>query len=456
MDKLAESKEGFNDTDENLSMQFFITLGEQYLQQYLNHDKLTYLNLSKCNLEELPEFLEIRAIQELNLSHNKLTEVPLCLYSSDLCSLKNLDLSFNKIREFNKEPSCINNIQHLRLDNNDFENIPDWFLTLRCLNLEYFNYSNNHANHYNFVINEPNLINMKLSKLELNNSCLIDKDFYWLRKFGNLQFLDIGNENNNNQKHCNKFKQIERLFIRSKWEKLEILKLSNLDLCFFPETILKFNSLKELYVANNLLSWFSNGLENLSSLEILDISGNQVVFIPDDISLLKNLKVFIACGNQIDVIPKLPPNLKVLDLYDNYLTSINNSVIESVQLLDFDYNYICLEDLDIVIFNEYCEKKTKYREIYEITDRVSCNKILDICNNSVSSSDSSFEEEHNYENDNIPNLEEDWDRENEIHLRSHVTWSDDEFDGNLYFLNANSKSKIPFLSNEDLLFVDAD
>lgn len=373
-------------------------------------DKITSLDLSKSNLDELPKALKSLNLRDLNLSHNKLSMKLFRLYCNRLDTPENLDLSDNRITHFHVENS---------------ENEDKIFLNHRC--------------------NFRNLI--------LKSAHLLDLDIFWLKNCRNLQLLDISNENKT-RLHKNKFKDLEKLFLKPLWEEMKILILNHLDISFFPNGIFHIESLTELHISNNSLSWFPNGIECLANLEVLDVSCNELVMIPKEICKLQKLKAFIAHTNYLEEIPLVPDHLEVLDMYDNYIKIMHGLRLKDM-FIDFDYNFVSLEVQDFN-YENYCLMRDHYRNLYNFNDRF-CK-----CKSPVSE----YESSTSSDNDNIvlcsgQDVEEDWDKEYaNCKLLKHpdITLSDHEYDGeNELYINKHCDSvTYVCVSDEDKIFVDAD
>lgn len=419
--------------------------------------KITILDLSFCDLTELPRTLKLLHLKVLNVSNNKLTKIPSCLYAGGLESLESLDLSHNQITQFDIQPDCVANLKCLKLNNNQFTNLPRWFLTFRCSTLEELNYSENKATHYNFLKHSCNFQALNLKKLVLKSACLIDTDFVWLQLLKNLECLDISN---GELKFVNKFKELSLLFRKPLWLNLKVLHLSHLNLAFLPEDLFWITSLKELYVSYNFLSWFPDGIEYLEKLEVLDVSHNELIILPNLISQLEGLKILIASHNNLDEIPQMPVNLEVLDVYDNYITNINMDSLDHVKQIDLDCN--CFD----VNCDEYYRKRDSFRTLYKQTSRISYTKALKYTENyfsGSSSSDSDLEYDECEKVDNHtqnPELDkEDWNTEYIQSSKNQTTdeLSDDDFTGYSEVKKPTLKPSIYlYCEDEDWIFEDAD
>ncbi|XP_023025126.2 uncharacterized protein [Leptinotarsa decemlineata] len=303
---------------------------------------ISVLQLSHCGLTDLPKSCCNLNLRKLDLSHNRLSEVPICLYSG-LKHLEILNLSHNVISSFHLEPECVASIRTLKLNNNCFNSLPKWVLMFRCTNLEELNYSTNKADNYSYLKNSYNLNIMRLKKLKLRNCHLIQADYAFLRCFKPLTYLDISNKHD---KFINKLNEVDELFVRPKWRHLQILKMNNLSLAFFPEGIAWLENLTELHMKDNCISWLPDGIEFMVNLIVLDVSNNDMVAIPEKLTKLEGLEVLKASDNYITSVPDFTfmSALRVLDLYDNSIELISFNP-ETVMEIDLENNYLNTEDL---------------------------------------------------------------------------------------------------------------
>ncbi|KAF7282396.1 hypothetical protein GWI33_002710 [Rhynchophorus ferrugineus] len=443
--------------DNKDSEEFLYTLAQnKHIEFKLPLAEITTINLAYCHLECLPHYFHLPSLKELNLSHNKLTELPECFYNNHLPLLEVLDLSFNMLKNFDREPDCLLKLRELNLGHNSFYNTPVWFLHLCCLNLECFNYSQNGATNYNFVSNNFDQHFNKLHKLELVNSCLIDKDVKWLRAISTLRYLNISNKDCLDDHNINNFRELNALFDKPAWKDLIILKINYLSLPLFPQNLLNVTSLRELYISNNHLSWLPADLNQLFFLEVLDISDNQLVYISKEILELTKLRVLLASGNQLEEIPYFPASLEVFDLYNNIISSINVNNLDNLSMYDVDYNYVDVTESDLIDVEGYSRKKEEFRRIYDKSYRSHYNKprVSYDPPSSISSNDSWDGEFLDVKCD--VTVEEDWDKD--YVKNADISWSDNEFVGDEYVFTPSSQfqARNQEVCNEDWMFVDAD
>jgi len=106
----------------------------------------TRLSLKSCNLTEFPpEILELKHLEELNLSNNYLTVLPEGI--SKLNRLYLLDLHNNKLTSLPDEIEKLNNLGYLDLSNNNLDTLPEVVCKLKpsiLAKMLYINLSNNH------------------------------------------------------------------------------------------------------------------------------------------------------------------------------------------------------------------------------------------------------------------------------------------------------------------------
>ncbi|KAJ8973257.1 hypothetical protein NQ317_015702 [Molorchus minor] len=450
------------DNTESLSIDYLFEyiIPERESEITIDITKISVLDLSHCNLTALPIDCKKLNLKHLGLAHNELKEVPLCLYSG-LKYLESLDLSYNSIELFDMEPECLPYIKIIKLNNNKFENVPKWFLMFKCTNLEEFNYSHNKSKHYKYLKGSINISRMKLQKLELINSRLIDEDYSLLKCYKFLKFLDISNED---KAHINTFNELDELFVKPHWKELTVLKLNSLSLSIFPEGIAWMCSLAELYITDNSLSWLPDGLQYLINLEVLDISCNGIIAIPEFMLSLQRLRALLASDNFIQVVPDFAQmnNLKTLDLYHNSLDEITFN-FTSIDSVDLEYNYYDTKGLEN--YCTYKEKVSRLRKEFRREERYNAPKIFEE-QDSISPATSDSEE--NYEKwkgvvRTVPiGIEEteNWDLPAKVKLKNpEIDSIDDEWQGednNLRLSKScESKTKI-YISDDDWMFVDCE
>ncbi|KAJ8927518.1 hypothetical protein NQ314_020015 [Rhamnusium bicolor] len=360
------------------------------------------------------------------------------------------------------EPECLPFVKVVRLNNNNFENIPKWFLTFRCTNLEEFNYSCNKANHYKYLKNSFCLNLIKLKKLELRNSCLIDRDYDFLKCFKSISYLDISNEGLTTRNCLNKFHELDELFVKPKWKELHILRLESLSISLFPEGIAWIETLRELYLTNNNLSWLLDDIQFLVNLEVLDISNNSIVAIPSTLVSLVNLTVLRASDNSIESVFdfSLMHNLKTLDLYNNLLDTIAFSM-DTIDFVDLEGNYYDTKHFEN--YSAYEEKKNFLRNRYSYQRYDGPKTVLETFTSSSSDSDEDAYYERSLKIDctssNLISIDEteNWDLPVKSKMKNpEIDSVDDDWQGEdkKFYLKGYSKKDRVYVSDDDWMFID--
>lgn len=352
----------------------------------INPLEISVLNLSNCNLNSLPkEFCALENLRVLNLSHNQLKEAPAC-FDKNLLFIQHLDLSCNRLREFEREPACRVRLKTLLLNDNDLLNIPEWILYVRCINLEEFDYSFNEVNSlYASQFNVKS--NYRLKKLALQSCFVFEKDFEYINAIKTLQYLDLSNHKPQNR--CTNVIKGERIFARPFFaQSLTVLKLNYLGLSVLSQDIACLVNLRELYLMCNNLSWLPDTLTDLCHLEVLDVSENTICCLPADFQRLTHLKKLVAHTNSLTSLPDDLPEIVYLDVYQNLLHDFRFDITTFTHL-DLELNYVKTPELPQ--YDDYLKKRENLRSTLECASRSDCAKaLIESTQNSCSSSSSSI------------------------------------------------------------------
>ncbi|XP_044254455.1 leucine-rich repeat protein soc-2 homolog isoform X1 [Tribolium madens] len=449
-------------SENNLKLQNFIKEdNEEPVQLCKLHDfftgnfelsKITSLHLQNCDISNLPRDVQKLNLKQLILNHNKLKEVPSCLYSG-LEMLEVLDLSHNLIETFDIEPACSHNIVSLKLSYNKIYNFPHWIMTCHCPKLIEIDYSANFLR----SVNLPHKLSIK--KLQMNNSQLLDVDFDFFKRIKTLEYLDVGNvvdkklANNDNE-----FKDINKFFDKVKWKELKVLKLDHLLVSIIPEGLFWIVSLRELYLTYCDLSWIPREFQYLTNLKILDVSHNSICGIPQELSSLPNLTVVKAPFNIISSVADFANDLQVLDLYHNQLETFPNS-IEQIEFIDLEQNYV---DMSLhKSYETYGRKLNSFRQMLD-DERTEGPKALpkeSIIEPDYISSDGSVCQNHDFYDEDV--LNERWDYEESVSVdrnrNPEITPSDDEWNGKEETIIKEKRTVKPWIDvNEDWIFSDVE
>lgn len=218
------------------------------LVKYFNKDTLdlssateaTKLN-SKDLLNLIPEIEELKSLNKLNLSWNKITNAN-CL--SQLTSLTDLNLNGNRIKnyDFLIELTNLNNLDLSwdKLKNKEFLNKLNYLVSLDL--------SNRRLSNYEFLNEIKNLVSLNLSRNKLS-------DISFLKNLKNLSKLDLSR---------NKLKDVSTLSYLKKLKWLDLRKNEISNVSFLAEL--------KLLRTFHLNMWDSDLPKNI--LRIVDIDGN--------------------------------------------------------------------------------------------------------------------------------------------------------------------------------------
>ena len=233
------------------------------------------LNLSKCDLEEVPNLTAFKELRTLDLSRNQLTSIS----GLDLLiNLQSLDLGFNQITGISGLDQLIN-LQSLDLRANQLTRISglDQLVNLQSLHLG--------GNQIASISGLDRLANLRSLYLRANQLTRISG----LDQLTNLQALYLGAN--------------------------QLTNISGLD---------ELVNLQLLHLGNNQLTRIE-GLDQLTNLQSLDLSGNQIARI-EGLNSLFQLGNLDLSDNKLSVIERLPQtHLTVLMVGGNNIEKISSS-----------------------------------------------------------------------------------------------------------------------------------
>ncbi|KAM3964947.1 toll-like receptor 7 [Aphomia sociella] len=267
---------------------------------------LQTIDLSHNDIMSLPadsEILHLRRLTQLFLQNNKISELPVDVFS-DLLSLKVVNLSNNAIN-YLPEGLFYNTreIREIYMQDNELEILPKRIFNrleqLLVLDLSANKLRSDHIEDETF----GGLIRLIVLDLSHNAVARISRNM-----FKDLFFLQILSLNNNTIGHIedNAFSPLFNL---------HTLNLGQNKIRTIEDHV--FNGLfilNKLNLNNNLLSYVSdNAFKNCSDLKELDLSSNKLTKIPEAILQL--------------------PFLKSLDLGENILTEITNNTFQNLSQL---------------------------------------------------------------------------------------------------------------------------
>lgn len=270
-------------------------------------EELTTLDLSHNKLKEVPEGLEkAKSLLVLNLSHNNIETIPTALFIH-LTDLLFLDLSHNKLETLPPQTRRLANLQTLILADNPLE-----LFQLRQLpslqNLEVLNMRNTQRTLLNFPTTLDTLSNLAELDLSQNNLSKVPDCVYNLP---NLKRLNLS-ENTITELSSS----VEN------WQRLEVLNLSRNELTTLPASLCKLMQLRRLYLNDNRLDFegIPSGIGKLCSLEIFSASNNLLEMVPEGLCRCGALKRLNLSSNRLITLPDaihLLDGLDQLDLRNN-------------------------------------------------------------------------------------------------------------------------------------------
>ena len=293
------------------------------------------LNLSKCELEEVPNLLAFEKLQILNLSYNKIGHIEGLDQLTNLQSLNLWDNQLTRLEGLDQ----LANLQSLDLRSNQLTLIEGLD---KLTNLDSLDLSGNQLTRLEGLDKLTNLDSLDLSG---NLLTLIEG----LDKLANLQSLYLSGNQITSIEGLDQLTNLDSLDLSgNQLTRLEGLdKLTNLQSLYLSgnqlvriEGLDKLANLQSLYLSGNQLVRIE-GLDKLVNLQSLNLSGNQLVRI-EGLDKLPNLQSLNLSGNQLVRIEGLDKlcQLERLDLSDNKLSVIENLPQTSLKELKVGGNNI--------------------------------------------------------------------------------------------------------------------
>lgn len=295
---------------------------------FQNLTSLALLDLSQNNLESVdPSWLGgLKGLQFLNLSWNHINHIEgsLTSFLGNVCHLKSLDLSGNKIQGDalvgNLQSGCISyDLEELYLSNNEFnDHLPTWLGQLESLVYLILRSSLFHGPIPSSLGNLSKLTYLILADNRLNGSIPNS-----LGQLENLSFLDISNNHLSGGLPCSITTLVN----------LKYLLLNNNNLTgSLPNCIGQFVNLNTLLLSSNhFYGVIPTSIEQLVSLENLDLTENFMNgTIPPNLGHLPNLStLYLSKNNLQGNIPHTLGqlvNLRNLDMSLNHLEGMFSEI----------------------------------------------------------------------------------------------------------------------------------
>jgi hypothetical protein len=246
--------------------------GAQAIRHYLNFADLTLikrLDVSEENLATVPpELAQLTFLEDLYFSGNQFQALPLELLGARN-HLKELDVSWNDLKQVHDWIGCLNNLVNLNLAHNQLLSLP---LSLGLLlELKGLNIANNKLTQLPDTIDSL----FKLEEIEVdgNNLVLLPSA---LCECKSLQRLFCAG---------NKIKELPSAI--GNLHQLTQVNFSQNLIAQLPSSITKCPQLKYLNVSHNRLAHLPNGIGKLQQLTTLSIANNSLTSLPDDFVKLK-------------------------------------------------------------------------------------------------------------------------------------------------------------------------
>lgn len=366
LSKLTIHKNQTNDKNKHLNVNI-----DDLLLLPINTEKITSLNLSKCNLTELPKCFTFTNLLEVDLSHNQLEYVPHLIYVNK--KIQTLNMSNNKLTNFNRKPKCSSFLLDLNLSDNYLTNIPSWIYSTNCDDLSTLKLSNNPFE-YKAQLLGRYLKNLKT--LELNNTNLRfnENKTRFLMEIPKLEVLHLSNTLQN--KHSNFIKDLN--FEKSAFTSyLKELHLTGLGIPTIPENIIILENLEVINLNKNYISWFPSTFTRLINLRVLIVSENDLLSLPSDINKLKNLEKLFISDNSVGSIPESIIQLEHLQTLDCYKNDFTTHLIETIKNIPSLSEFDCDQNLFEITSEVYFEKRDKLRRDNGFFDRLNGPKKSD-------------------------------------------------------------------------------
>lgn len=276
-------------------------------------ERLTRLDLSHSQLKELPELDGLENLARLNVSHNKLTDLPPSLRSAkclrvldashnqiasfpqilvdSLVVLRTIDLSHNVLRHIPRL-ACVQHLTELLARNCNISVFPPWILFERH-NLEILDLSVNPV-FANFAHDRRSIFSPScalLKKADFSNTSLTRRGMTALKKFSNLEILDIGSRHYKYQNTVD-IKNVSDDLPSS----LKVLHCVKSGLSASPS--LESSHFEEVDLSNNRLFWIDPDFVS-AALKVINLSACSISLLPDNIGDCSNLETLVLSNNDV-------------------------------------------------------------------------------------------------------------------------------------------------------------
>ncbi|MBA6157197.1 leucine-rich repeat domain-containing protein [Tenacibaculum sp. S7007] len=297
-----------------------------------NLDKnLELLNLSSSNISELPDNIKVfKKLKALDLSRNRIKDFDkLFNQLGELPSLEYLELDYSNLKEFPSSISKLQKLKGLSIEASNIRKLPPEIGTLK--NLGYLSIRNNGK-----IKDLPKEI-----KYLKNLNCLdvSGSGIQRLREEVGLCYNLISIKSN-----ASKVKTIPHTIGNLK--NLRSLNLGFNRIETIPKSIGDINYLTNLDLGSNEIRELPKTIKNLQNLQMLSIEFNRFRKFPSEVLELKNLQTLWLHNNNI---PHLPTDI-------GNLTKLTHLLIDHEVISDKNINQIKERNTNIYIVREDCRK----------------------------------------------------------------------------------------------------
>lgn len=244
---------------------------------------LIELDISACNIRELPEWLnELSHLETVAINKSRVRRLKFRM--SENSSIRFFDLSHNNLRKVPKAITSLSSLEYLNVSGNRIRMLPK--LLRSCKNLFYLNVSYNRVKRNAIrVRSNPNLRGINLS-----HNKLTDLPFD-LSVFPNLEEVNMSYNN------------IRSIVKNIGGDSLRTLSLYSNELDHIPDKIFDLAALVKLDLSFNRIDTVSSDIRKLKRLSFLSLSYNNVSFLPEELGSLSLLKIFFIQNNRLRELP---------------------------------------------------------------------------------------------------------------------------------------------------------
>ncbi|QEE17200.1 tetratricopeptide repeat protein [Promethearchaeum syntrophicum] len=259
---------------------------------------------------------------ELAICGKKLTTLPDSI--GNFSNLQKIDLTSNNLTEFPASFQKLRKLININLDYNKFEILPEYLFNFA--DLSFLSLKSNPIRGLDY---------QQLEATEPQRIYLWLKGLYEFEKKDEYQNLKLLSESLGLE--IKKFHD----FAEIRDNRVERLKLSNLNLETIPEMIFKFPNLHDLDLSKNSLTEIPEHIQKLKELRTLNLSSNKISSIPSCIDHLQSLAVLELWENPLLSLPESllnMPNLVRLEINEKQCLSesLKNQFFQGMRLFSKD------------------------------------------------------------------------------------------------------------------------